>query len=124
MTDTEMRQLIGEFATLLVVLGRVRALHVRSDDGPYCSECGPAYHTICCDEPAWPCPTAEALDSIPPPSSAPAAAVALLREHRWDPRALGCACGWSQSKVLPRAYAQHNHPAHVADVLRQAGLFG
>jgi hypothetical protein len=41
---------------------RVRALHVKSDDGPYCSTCGPAYHTICCDEPAWPCPTIEALD--------------------------------------------------------------
>jgi hypothetical protein len=47
---------------LRTAVERVRELHTKDPDGDYCSTCGPAYHTICCGDPAWPCPTIQALD--------------------------------------------------------------
>lgn len=49
--------------TLINAVERVRKLHTESEDGPYCTTCGPAYHTICCDQSAWPCPTIQALET-------------------------------------------------------------
>jgi hypothetical protein len=58
--------LLAELAQQRAAIERVRELHTKNEDGPYCSTCGPNYHTICCDESAWPCPTIVAFgDSRP-----------------------------------------------------------
>lgn len=46
--------------------------------------------------------------------------VELLRQHAWEARAKGCACGWTQKGAMPRGHERRNHAEHVAAILATA----
>jgi hypothetical protein len=58
-------------------------------------------------------------EGIAQPSPDPAV-VDLLRAHEWDHRAKGCACGWTQKRVVPRGGERINHSVHVAGLIAGA----